>query len=376
MAAFDGTNAPTLAVEFYINSSWVRATIADVREISLTRGRTRADQKNDPGHATIILDNASGYYDPDYTLSGSPYVVSGVNQLRAGLKTRIVATWSGTGYILFVGYLETNTVDQGFSPTATMTFTDGISLLSKMYAEALSPAGYSGETTSSRVGRMLDYANFTDGRDLTGSVQMQPTTQSATLQTLIEQANNCEAGRFFISRTGVATFQTLAAKFSAVTRLELSDTRATNTIEYDVLQTTPGTYQVINEAIIEREGGTQRRARHNPSTTAFGLKSLTINAPILNDSDADNLAKYLSRKDSDPQSLVQSIQFDALALGNLYPDFLQLEIGDQITIDRTTVDGRNLVLYSVVEGFNHSINNGQWRTEINTSPMNSYSITI
>ena len=376
MAAFNGTNAPTLSVQFYINGSWVTVTQTDVREISIKRGRSRADQKNDPGAATIVLDNVSGYYDPEYTGSSSPYVVSGVNQLKAGVQCNIVATWSSTAYTLFVGYLETNTVDQGFFPTATMVFTDGIALLSKMYAQSLSAPSYSGETTSTRVGRMLTYANWTGSTNLSGSVQMLPTTQGSSLQVLIEECVACEAGRFYISRDGVATFLPLSDKFNRPTRLLLSDTRATNTVEYDSIKATPGTYQVINEAIIERPGKSQRRSRHKPSTTAFGLKSVTVNAPILNDSDADNLALYLSRKDSSPMTLVETIGFSALALGTLYPDFLALEIGDQLTVERTTVDGRSLTLYVVVEGYNHHITQDDWRTEIMTSPMNPYSITI
>ena len=376
MAAFNGTNAPTLSVQFYINGSWVTVTQTDVREISIKRGRSRADQKNDPGAATIVLDNVSGYYDPEYTGSSSPYVVSGVNQLKAGVQCNIVATWSSTAYTLFVGYLETNTVDQGFFPTATMVFTDGIALLSKMYAQSLSAPSYSGETTSTRVGRMLTYANWTGSTNLSGSVQMLPTTQGSSLQVLIEECVACEAGRFYISRDGVATFLPLSDKFSRPTRLLLSDTRATNTVEYDSIKATPGTYQVINEAIIERPGKSQRRSRHKPSTTAFGLKSVTVNAPILNDSDADNLALYLSRKDSSPMTLVETIGFSALALDSLYPDFLALEIGDQLTVERTTVDGRSLTLYVVVEGYNHHITQDDWRTEIMTSPMNPYSITI
>ena len=376
MAAFNGTNAPTLSVQFYINGSWVTVTQTDVREISIKRGRSRADQKNDPGAATIVLDNVSGYYDPEYTGSSSPYVVSSVNQLKAGVQCRIIATWSSTGYTLFVGYLETNTVDQGFFPTATMVFTDGIALLSKMYAQSLSTPSYSGETTSTRVGRMLTYANWTGSTNLSGSVQMLPTTQGSSLQVLIEECVACEAGRFYISRDGVATFLPLSDKFSRPTRLLLSDTRATNTVEYDSIKATPGTYQVINEAIIERSGKSQRRSRHKPSTTAFGLKSVTVNAPILNDSDADNLALYLSRKDSSPMTLVETIGFSALAFGSLYPDFLALEIGDQLTVERTTVDGRSLTLYVVVEGYNHHITQDDWRTDIMTSPMNPYSITI
>ena len=378
MAAFDGINAPQLKVQFYINASWLTVTTTDLKQIQIKRGRSRADQKNDPGAATIVLENYLGYYDPEFTGSASPYVVSGVNQLKAGVKARIIGTWSSVDYTLFVGYLETNTIDQGFAPTATMVFTDGIALLSKMYPLAQATASFGGETTATRVGRMLDYANWTDGRNLNGSVTLLPTLQTSTLQNLIEECVSAEAGRFYISRDGVATFVTLSDKFSRVTRLQLSDSRATNTVEYDSIKATPGTYQVINEAIVQRSGATQRRSRHLPSTTSFGLKSITVNAPIQSDTSADNLAKYLSRKDSDPATLIETIGFEALALNTLYPDFLALEIGDQLTINRTTVDGRALTLYVVVEGFNHNIvaNPGSWRTEIMTSPLNSYDITI
>jgi len=60
----------------------------------------------------------------------------------------------------------------------------------------------------------------------------------------------------------------------------------------------------------------------------------------------------------------------------LYPDFLSLEIGDQVTVDRTTVDGRSLTLQTVVEGYKHSITPANWRTELMTSPVNNISITI
>ena len=378
MAGFDGVNGPQLKIKFLINSSWVTVTQTDVREIQIKRGRSRADQKNDPGSATIVFDNISGYYDPEYTGSGSPYVVSGVNQLKAGTKVQIFGTWASTDYSLFVGYLETNTIDQGFSPTATMIFTDGIALLAKMYPLPLNMPSYSGETTATRVGRMLDYANWTDARSISGSVTLLPTTQTSSLQLIIEECVNAEAGRFYISRDGTATFAPLSAKFSAPTRLQLSDSRAANTVEYESMKATPGTYQVINEAIVQRNGGSQRRSRHLPSTTSFGLKSITVNAPILSDTSADNLAKYLSRKDSDPQSLIETIGFNALALDTLYPDFLSLELSDQLTVNRTTVDGRNLSYYVVVEGYQHTIqsNPGSWMTTVMTSPMNGYNITI
>lgn len=374
MSAFDGTNGPQLKLQFLKSGTWTNVTTTDVRSIKTKRGRTRPDQQNDPAQAIIVLDNRSGIYDPDYT-SASTWVVSGTSILKAGLQMRIIWTWSSVDYTWFVGKLETTDLDIGFDATATMTFVDFSADFANIQAPALAVPAFQ-ETTATRVGRMLTYAGFTGSSSLTGTVQLTATSQDAPVLQMIEECVNAEAGRFYMSRDGVATFVPLSNKFSRVTRLLLSDSRATNTVEYDSIKTTPGTYQVINQAVINRPSKTQYTAKYTPSVTAYGLKSKTYNAPVNTDSVASNLAAYYARVWATPATLVEQIGFDALALSALYPDFLALEIGDQITVERTTVDGRALTYYLVVEGFTNTITSDRWRTEIQTSTMNPYTITL
>jgi len=374
MAAFDGSNAPTLRIQFLKSGTWTDVTTTDVRQIATKRGRSRQDQQDDPGTMTVILDNRSGIYDPDYT-SASTWVVSGTSILKSGLQARLVATWSSTDYILFTGSFETNTLDIGFDSICTMVFVEQSADFATIQAPALSAPAYQ-ETSSTRIGRMLTYASWSGSSSVSGSVTMLPTAQNTSLWSMIQQCVAVEAGRFFISRSGVATFLPLSSKFSAVTRLLLSDSRATNTVEYDQIMTTPGTLQVLNQAIINRASKNQYTCTYNPSVSAYGLQSKTYDAPVANDSDAQNLALYYSRFMATPTTLVNSISFDALALGTLYPDFLSLELADQLTVQRTTVDGRSMTYYLVVEGFTHTITPDSWRTVIQTSTMNSYSITI
>lgn len=375
MAAFDGVNAPTISVQFKINGSWTGLPPSQVREIRIRRGRERQDQANDPGEMICVLDNVTGYYDPEYTGSSSPYVVSGVNQLKAGLQARLRATYGSTTYTLYQGFLETNTLDQGFFPTATMTFTDFSAVLGSVVAPDLASAAYS-ETTSTRVGRMLTLAGWSGTTNLTGTVTLLPTLQGATTLAMIEECVTCEAGRFYISKDGIPTFLPLSDKFSRPTRLWLSDTRASGSVEYDEIDATPGTYQVVNECVINRPSRSKRRARYKPSVTAYGLKTKEITAPISSASIADKLAVYMARRDAIPTTLVQSIGFEAIGLDILWPDFLDLEIGDQLTIDRRTVDGRDLTIYTVAEGFTFTITADSWRVSIWTSTMNPYSISL
>jgi len=379
MSAFDGTNGPTLKVQFYKSSTWTDATSTDLREIQIHRGRARADQKIDAGTATVVFDNRSGYYDPDYLGAGSPWVVSGASILRDGLQARIVATWSGVGYVLYRGYLEGTTVDAGFNATATMTFVDGIANISKAQAPKLKTMSYANETTQTRVGRLLTIAKWPTGsswRSIDGSIPMQSTAQGDDVMTMIEQCVAAEAGGFYISRSGIATFITLHDKFSRPTQLLFNDDRSANTVEYSAITTTPGTKQVINQAIVTRGKLKQKVFTYTPSVTAYGLKTVTVEALIPSDKHANNLALYYARKDANPKTTVEKIEFTPWGLDTLWDDFLACELFDQVTVKRQTVDGRNLTMNLVIEGMDHTITPDDWSVLFATSPMNPYRITI
>jgi hypothetical protein len=107
----------------------------------------------------VVFNNTSGYYDPDNTSAGNPWVVSGTNILRDGLQMRIVATIGGTAYNLYYGFLEETKVNQGEAPSVSMTFVDGIAYIADAQAPALATAGFA-ETAATRVGRMLTYGRM------------------------------------------------------------------------------------------------------------------------------------------------------------------------------------------------------------------------
>jgi hypothetical protein len=378
MSAFDGTNGPTLKVQFWAGSAFIDVDTVDLRSVDLMRGRTRADQRISAGTMTIVLDNRSGNYDPD-NLSGV-YVLSGVSLLRAGLRARLVATWSGTGYILFDGYLETPDADANFDAFSTMVFTDAIASFAKVSIPALNDFYYQGETTTTRMGRLLTYASWPTGsswRSLTGSVTLQATTQGMNMMDMVEQCVQAEGGAFYVARSGVATFLNLQHKFSRPTMLLFDDSQAAGTVEYYNLKTTAGTLQLVNDATINRGKLKVKTTRYAPSVTKYGqIRRVAVDAPILVDNVASKLALYLARKDADPKTTVSELSFTALALDTLYPDFLAIELMDQLTVKRKTVDGRSLTMNLVLEGAHHVITPDNWDVTYYTSPMNPYRVTL
>jgi hypothetical protein len=379
MPAFDGTTSPAIAVQFLKSGTWTSATTTDVIQIDIRRGRTRQNERDQAGISVVVFNNTSGYYDPDNTSAGNPWVVSGTNILRDGLQMRIVATIGGTAYNLYYGFLEETKVNQGEAPSSTMTFVDGIAYIADAQAPALATAQFA-ETAATRVGRMLTYAGWTGSTSLTGTVGMLATVQNRSCMALIYQAVDAIAGRFYISRSGVATLVPLADKFSRPTQLLFTDTQASNTVGYMQLLTNPGTYYVVNQAVVSRTNTTkQYTSRYNPSVSAYGIAKTVIDAPVATDSNAQNLALYESRKLATPDTYVERIDFNALAVasfGALYPDFLATELADQVSVVRTTYDGRTIQWNLVVEGMAHKITQNNWMVSYTTSAINPYSITI
>jgi hypothetical protein len=379
MAAFDGVTTPSVAVQFLKSGTWTSVTTTDVTQIDIRRGRTRQNERDQAGISVIVFNNTSGYYDPDNTSSGSPWVVSGSSILRDGLQMRIVATINSTAYYIYYGFLEETKVNQGETPSVTMTFVDGIAYIADAQAPALATAAYA-ETAATRVGRMLTYAGWTGSTSLTGTVSLLKTVQNRSCMDLIYQAVDSIAGRFYISRSGVATLVPLADKFSRPTQLLFTDTAASNTVGYGQLYTNPGTYFVVNQAVVNRgNANKQYTSQYNPSVSAYGIAKNPIDAPVSTDSNAQNLALYESRKLAIPVTYVERIDFNALAVGTyglLYPDFLSTELSDQVSVVRTTYDSRTIQWNLVVEGMAHTITQNNWLVSYTTSAINPYSITI
>ena len=139
MALYDGSNAPTITVEFDTTklgafvigispiggtdvlgtgaTTWSAIPTTDVRTLSIRRGRTREDQVVNPGALTLVLENRTSTYDPDNT--SSIYNWDGYSLLSAGLGVRVSATWSSTTYVLYRGYLEQLDIDESLDPIAT-----------------------------------------------------------------------------------------------------------------------------------------------------------------------------------------------------------------------------------------------------------------
>jgi hypothetical protein len=153
-----------------------------------------------------------------------------------------------------------------------------------------------------------------------------------------------------------------------------------DTVEYNNIDENPGIYSFTNAALVNyAPGGTkgkQQLWKNQPQVTKYGLKIRQFDTYILRDAVAKKLAQYYATFTKAPKTLVQSIDFTALALGSLYPDFLETELQDLCIVKRTTVDGRNLTFNLVIEGFRYRITPDNWEVTYYTGPISATKVIL
>ena len=392
MALFDGSNAPTITVEFDLTKQgafilgistlggtdvlgtgatvWSAVPVANIRSLSIRRGRSREDQAVQPGTLSLVLENRSGNYDPDNT--ASTYYWNGYSLLSRGLGVRVSATWSGTTYVIYRGYLEQLDVDASLDPVAIFQFTDALAYLGTQTVTAIA-SSYSGDTTSTRLGRILDAIGWDASlRSISGSRQMQPTTFGDTALSLGDQVSRCEFGRFYVDRQGKVVLLPYESTFTTPSRIAFSDTRASGTIEYDTIVTTPGAKYLVNSVTLNQATGTAQTFTDTNSTLRYGVYPKSYDAPLLTDSVALDLATVIAYRYSLPKTRVDHVEFDALGIdSSSWASLLQTDLGDNVTVARTTVDARSRTYTDLVESISHDLTPDGWRVGMDLSPAGS-----
>lgn len=360
-------NAPTLTVAFGINGTFTTVSADLILSVDIRRGRMYQDVFVDAGTAAVVINNQSGAFDPSNTSS------TWYNTLIEGMQVRITANAT----VIYKGYLEDNMVNQGIYPTVSLTFVDGLATFGKTIAPALATSAFS-ESAAARAARVLDIAQWPAGdRSLTGTTVMMKTGQGISCLDMLEQCANVVGGRFYVSRTGIATLVPLSNKFSRPTQLLFSDQGDANSVGYDGIITNPGTDYVYNEVTVDRgPGELQYTSTFNASVTTYGSKSKKLDAPSNTPTAATNLSLYAARKDADAAVLVEQLDFTAIGIGSLATDMLETELNDLITVKRLTYDGRNITINCVVEGMAHSITPDNWRVSFFTSLVDPYTIAL
>jgi hypothetical protein len=123
-----------------------------VRSINTNRGRRRALERFGTGTATITLDNRDRSFDPTNTASPYYNATVGVTGVVPSIPVVIRATWDGTTYSIFRGFIDSWTFDYSDAgigdATATISCSDAFKPLSTIIGGLPSSASISSSGTT------------------------------------------------------------------------------------------------------------------------------------------------------------------------------------------------------------------------------------
>ena len=347
------------------------ADITDyVTDIRYRRGRRKIDDQFSAGVMNFTMLDETGILGPYDTTS--PYY-DPLND-KPGLAPMRRIRLSRNGDYLFVGYVTSYTYNfelAGYN-TVDVTCSDDFYLLAQTQMAALNP---SPELSGARVTTVLalpevDYTGTTS--IATGTVNMGHDSSynvaagTNTLQYL-NQINEAEQGRLFMSRDGELTFQNRIGNTLSGSVITFTDNGSG--AKFDEVSVEFDADGVINRSYVQALNNNTATAEDLTSQATYFIQSRSITNSLLHDAtEISNLATYLISGEPGPRFTAVSTRF-ALLSDAQRTNAATVDIGDTITVTKAITGLSTLTSELSIEGIEGHINvNSGHRITYYTAP--------
>jgi hypothetical protein len=340
-----------------------------VDSVKTTRGRTALSDVFQTGTMSLRIIDQNGDFNP--MNPASPYY----NLLTPMRKVTITATWNTVTYPIFAGYITsydtTTPRDVGDVVYTTIQAVDGFRLFQNAQITTV-PTTPAGQTTGTRIGKILDSIGWPTGmRDIDAgqtTVQADPGTLRTSLGAM-QLITSTEYGSLYMDGFGNIVFQDRALTSSSVAGTPVDFNDNGTGISYNNAAWKLDDTLVFNKASITRLGGVTQVAFNQASIDKYFLHSYQEqNLLMETDAEALNNAKAFvaSRQET-------SIRCDAVTLDLYTANYdagitaaLDLDFFDPITVTTTQPGSSTLTKTLQVFGVSHDIKPSNWKTTLTT----------
>jgi len=339
-----------------------------VQSVSVRRGRTRILDTFDAGQATINLIDTDGTFDPD----NGPYA----GDLLPMRQVRVKATWNGTEYYLFSGFIDQ--LDYNYDKAADLAFvtlscSDTFRLLNLVNITTV--AGTSaGQLSGERVENIfteIGWPNTLINADTGASTLQDDPGTSRTALDAIKTIADSELGAFYMTGEGIARYRGRNGIIQAQDQTPYVFDDDGTDISYNDIQFAFDEALLANIVTIQNDGGTAQTAQDSNSIDTYFERYLSRTGLLLQtDAEALNQARQLLRARKDPELRVEAIALN-LADGDnnrttaaLASDFFQ-----PITVSRSQPGAGVITRTLTVQGISHDISPDRWTTRFSTAEL-------
>jgi hypothetical protein len=353
------------------DSAAVIVDISDrVNRIETNRGRTALSDQFQTGSMTLRIIDQNGDFNPQ-NVSGPYY-----NLLTPMKKVQITATYGGTTYPIFSGYITsyvTTYPDESEADLATTTIQAVDAFRLAQLAQISTVTGATaGELSGARVNDILDQISWpASQRDIDPgltTLQADPGTNRTALQALFTVAES-EYGAIYVDADNNFVFQDRGVTAGSIGGTPTVFADDGSGIDYFDATWILNDVLVFNKATITRAGGSPQVALNQDSIDKYFLHSYFLDN-LLMETDAVALdyakAYVASRQET-------SIRVDAIVLDLYTPSYntgilaaLDLDFFDPITVKTTQPGGSLLEKTLQIFGVRMNITPNSWKTTFTT----------
>lgn len=346
--------------------------------MSTRRGRRRLIEGFSTGTATITLRNDDRRFDPENLVG--PYAAAGVSNLRTRVPCRISATYAGTRYPIFAGYVDK--WDPRYNEPGTgvcvVTVSDAFKILGGIDPVEQSAQG-AGELSGARINRILDNAGFpsADRAIDAGNSAMQATTLATNVLTELKLVAESERGQFYVDSSGQVAFRERHARFERSRSVNVQGIfgDAAGELDYSSISAPIDDELIVNQANIARSGGVSQSWGSDASRTQYLLSTYTrTNLTFTTDAEAAEYARWIIRQFADQDRRVEQVTIEPDGMdggADPWPILLGAEIGDRYQVRRRPLNSTPIDADCWVEGVSHDIGainaGGRWVTKFDFS---------
>lgn len=340
--------------------------LSDVtRQITIRRGRNIMRDTYEAGTCTVRVLDPDSNFNPQNT--SSPYF-GFLTPLR---KIRVAATTATTQAFLFSGYVqdyryyypqgqETGYVD--------IVCSDAFRLFAMANVSTVTDAT-AGQTTGTRVGKILDQVDFPSNMRIidTGSTtcQVDPATTRSSLSAL-QVAEFTEQGAFFIRTDGTAEFKDRSDVVGSlgVAPIQFNQTSG---IPYSDLKFAFDDKLIINSATMTRVGGTTVSSSDVDSIAKYFPHGMNVDNLIAQtDAQVQDIADIYVATRKETTIRIDAMTVDLLDTAVPTDTMIGLDYFDNVKITNVQPDGSTIVKTLQVQGLAWDITPNSMKCTVTT----------
>ncbi len=238
--------------------------------------------------------------------------------------------------------------------------------------------GYVGETSGTRIARYLSFGNYTGATSVdTGQSLMgvDVITEGTNLLDACQAVTLTENGNFWANSAGTLTFTSRTRRYLNTTvKWVFGENQAggQNPYENDIAFDFDATL-VYNDVTVTNSGGAAPEVEDNTSQTNYGPRSYQRQVNLQNDNEATDAANWVLSTHKDPHQRIATLTIKPSANPALWPVALGAEIGDRVTVIRSTTAFTMSSDY-FIENISHSQKPDEWTVQFQMSPASLWPI--